>query len=71
MSIEIAAAAGDRFDDDGKPKAGYRDGRATVTPGPGETTPVEIVTDFKPDRLVVDPDVLVLQLKRNAAEERL
>jgi hypothetical protein len=71
MPVEIAAVAGDRFYDDGKPEEGYREGRATVTPGPGEAVPVEITTDFKPDRLVVDPDVRVLQLKRNAAEAKL
>jgi ABC-2 type transport system permease protein len=42
-----------------------------VDAGAGESVAVEIVTDFQPERLVVDPDVRQLQLERNGAEEKL
>ena len=47
--------------------------RATGTPGhrwnwaPAESADFEIVTTFDPERVLVDPDVLVLQLRREAA----
>jgi ABC-2 type transport system permease protein len=70
-AVEVAAVAGERFDDQGKPKDGYRQEKVTVIAGAGASVPIEIVTDFKPERLVVDPDVRQLQLERNAAEEAL
>lgn len=35
--------------------------------GAGEKRQVEIVGGFEPERVVVDPDVLVLQLRRRGA----
>ena len=67
MPVEIAAARGERFDDDGAPHPAYRESRVTVTPEPGELTQLEIPCDFQPDRFVVDPDALVLQLNRESA----
>ncbi len=67
MPVEVAAVHGDRFTDKGKPKAGYRDARITVTLGAGEAKTVAIACAFKPDKIVVDPDVQVLQLRRKAA----
>lgn len=67
MPVVIAAVKGERFDEDGKAKAGYRDARATVVLGPGEAKRVTLDCAFEPDRVVADPDVLVLQLRRKAA----
>jgi hypothetical protein len=46
---------------------GWQDARATVTLGPGEEREVRIACPFEPDKVVVDPDVQVLQLRRKAA----
>jgi ABC-type transport system involved in multi-copper enzyme maturation permease subunit len=55
MPVQVAAVAGSR------------DARATVTLGAGEQKTVSIDCPFDPQRIVVDPDVQVLQLRRKAA----
>ena len=71
MPVEVAAARGERFPaKGGKVAAGaraYADARTVVTLGPGEARVVTIRCHFKPERVVVDPDALVLQLKRKSA----
>lgn len=62
MPVTVAAARGERF---GK---GYQDARATVTLGAGESKTVTILCPFDPEKLVVDPDVQVLQIRRNGAQ---
>ena len=62
MTVEVAATAGERWSDEG-----YRDARTTVTLGAGESAEFEIRAAFDPERVLVDPDVLVLQLNRDAA----
>jgi ABC-2 type transport system permease protein len=72
MPVEVAAASqAERFTEDGRQAAGYRDARATLELGPGEEREVRIVCPFEPHRLVVDPDAKVLQLQRRAAAVRL
>ncbi|HEY4591605.1 MAG TPA: hypothetical protein VIJ61_04310, partial [Thermoanaerobaculia bacterium] len=71
MPVEVAAVRGDRFTQQGKPAPGYRDARRTVTLGKGEEATVEIPCAFQPDRVLVDPDVKVLQLRRKAAVVKL
>lgn len=71
MPVDLAAVRGERFDDKGKPKPGYRDARTRVVLGPGQVRKVEIVCGFQPERVVVDPDVQVLQLRRKAAAVKL
>jgi ABC-type transport system involved in multi-copper enzyme maturation permease subunit len=70
MPIEVAAVKGERFGEDGAASADYRDFRTHVVLGAGESQVVTLRSPFKPDRLVVDPDVLVLQLKRKFAVAR-
>jgi ABC-type transport system involved in multi-copper enzyme maturation permease subunit len=65
MPVEIAAAAGPRFEPE------YRDVRTVVVLGAGEERRVRIRCPFEPERIVVDPDVKVMQLERNAAAVRL
>jgi hypothetical protein len=85
MTVEIAAARGERFpDDDAAPKAkdgvaaaksapaeGYADARAAVTLRAGESAIVTIRCAFEPQRIVVDPDLRVLQLRREQATVKL
>jgi ABC-2 type transport system permease protein len=49
----------------------YREARSTVTLGAGESRTVTIHCDFAPEKLVVDPDVQVLQLRRKQAVANL
>jgi len=71
MAVEVAAVRGDRFTKQGKPDPAYRDARVTVLLGKGEERTVEIPCAFSPERVVVDPDVKVLQLRRKAAVAKL
>jgi hypothetical protein len=71
MPVTIAAAKGERFDDKGVAKADYRDARTALTLAAGESKDVTVHCDFDPDRVVVDPDVLVLQLRRKTAVAKL
>jgi hypothetical protein len=71
MPVEVAAVRGNRFTKPGKPDPAYRDARVTVLLGKGEERTVEIPCSFSPERVVVDPDVKVLQLRRKAAVVKL
>lgn len=79
MAVEIAATAGERWREPKKgsemvptgPNRDYRDARATVTLGAGESKDVTIRCGFDPERLVIDPDVRVLQLQRKQAVAKL
>ncbi|HSS77931.1 MAG TPA: M1 family aminopeptidase [Thermoanaerobaculia bacterium] len=71
MPVTVAAVRGDRFTAEGKPEAAYRDARVTVVLGGGEEKTVEIACAFQPQKVVVDPDVQVLQLRRKAAVTKL
>jgi hypothetical protein len=74
MAVDVAALRGVRFpdlmDDDSAEGAAeeYQEARTTVTLSAGESARLEIVSDFEPDKLVVDPDAMVLQLRREFAE---
>ncbi len=73
MQVQIGAISGERWsdeDDDGSRSVvadDYRDARAGVTLGAGESTEFVIRAAFDPERVMIDPDVLVLQLNRDAA----
>lgn len=71
MPVEVAATRGERISSDGKLKPDYQDQRITVTLGAKGSAPITILCPFEPDRLVVDPDLLVLQLRRKLAESPL
>jgi ABC-type transport system involved in multi-copper enzyme maturation permease subunit len=76
MPVEIAAAVGERFPDDtaaakGKKAVPYQAEVVTVTLGGKEKRTVSIRTPFKPDKVIVDPNVRVLQLRRESAEAKL
>jgi hypothetical protein len=74
MPVEVAAVSGERW----KSKAAdaketyevnpaYHDARGTVTLAGGESKTVSIHCPFAPEKVVVDPDIRVLQLQRKQA----
>jgi len=67
MPIEVAAARGKRFPHGHDKVEPYVDARVTITLAAGEEKAVTIPCSFEPERVVVDPDVLVLQLGRDKA----
>ena len=73
MRVQVGAVAGERWsdeDDDGSRSVvaeGYRDARTEVVLGAGEAAEFVIRAAFEPERVVIDPDVLVLQSRREAA----
>jgi len=67
MPVDVAATRGERFAKDGSAATDYREARATVTLGKGESRDVVITCPFEPERVVVDPDAKVLQLRRKNA----
>ena len=73
MWVEVGATAGERWSDEGEDRGrtmvaeGYRDARAVVELGAGQAAEFVIRAGFDPERVVIDPDVLVLQLNREAA----
>lgn len=70
--IEIAAVRGVRFpEDDDKEAAPYREARVTITLREGESQTVLLPCDFEPEKVLVDPDAVVLMLKRDQAVHEL
>ena len=73
MTVEVAATAGERWSDEGDDasrtvvRSDYRDAMVVVDLAAGESADFEITADFDPARVMVDPDALVLQLRREAA----
>jgi len=67
MPVEVAATSGERFAKNGSPSPDYRDSRTTITLGAGESREIVIECPFDPERIVVDPDAKVLQLRRQNA----
>jgi hypothetical protein len=49
----------------------WRESRTTITLGPGESQEVTVRCPFDPERVMVDPDALVLQLRRKLATVKL
>ncbi len=70
MPVDIAATSGQRFAPDGSTLPDYRATRTDVLLGAGDERRFEIVTDFEPREVVVDPDVKILQLRRQLAVHR-
>ena len=70
-AVEIAAESGERFPRKRTKENEWRESRAIVTLGAGETANVTIGCGFEPKNLVVDPDVHVLMLERNKAQVAL
>jgi hypothetical protein len=76
MPVDVAAVRGERFPSDSgkaaKKKAEpYAASLISLTLGAREKRTVTIRSAFKPERVVVDPNVRVLQLRRQSAEAKL
>jgi len=75
MPVEVAAVSGERWKRpvEGAPtgaaeqEPAYRDSRGTVVLAAGESKSLTLHCGFDPKRVVVDPDVRVLQLRRKQA----
>ena len=73
MRVQVAATTGVRWSDEGGDAgrsvvaAGYRDARTEVLPGAGESAGFLVRAAFEPERVVIDPDLLVLQRRRGDA----
>ena len=73
MRVQVGAVAGGRWSGEGDDASGsvvaegYRDARTEVELGAGQSAEFVIRAAFEPERVVIDPDVLVLQLNREAA----
>ena len=71
MRVEIAATRGERFPRGSGKHEPYQDARGVLTLAAGEEGTVAIRGAFEPQKLVVDPDVRVLQLERQKAAVEL
>ena len=76
MPVEVAAFRGQRFEQDDEEEAEVSDepfaeARTETTLAAGERVELTITSDFRPDRVLVDPDARVLQLNRDRALVRL
>ncbi|MBN1297857.1 ABC transporter permease [bacterium] len=73
VDVLVAACMGRKYPDADGGEAvpdeavSYRSRCVRVAPGPGDSVPFEIQCSFRPDRVEVDPDVMVLQLNRKFA----
>jgi hypothetical protein len=71
MPVDVAAIRSERIAKDGLPSPEYREARRTITLGAGETKSVVVMCSFAPEKVVVDPDAKVLQLRRKNAMAKL
>ena len=73
MPLEIAVVIGERFPDSTAKKkaAAYQSVIEPLTLGSKEKHAITIRSGFKPEKVVVDPNVRVLQLRRQSAEAKL
>lgn len=73
MPIDIAAVRGERFPDDTtKRSVAYSRSMTRLVLAPAKAGQVIVIeTDFEPERVVIDPDVRVLQLRRASAERKV
>jgi hypothetical protein len=74
MPVQVAVTAGERFPDDtakARKRTPYASHETTITLGAKESQTVTIRSAFKPEKVVVDPDVRVLQLRRQSAEAKV
>jgi ABC-2 type transport system permease protein len=77
MRLEIGAVRGERFPDDTsrspsrKAPPPYAQAISVVTLAAREQSTVRIRSTFEPEKVVIDPDVRVLQLRRKLAERKV
>ncbi len=66
MPVDIAAITGNKF----KEPDAYKESRTNLEIKAGSEQEILLLCDFEPQSLVIDPDVQVFQLQRNAATFR-
>ncbi len=75
MPIEVAVVTGERFPKDttkgAKKTTPYQAVTDSLTLGSGQKNTISIRSSFKPERVIIDPNVRVLQLRRQSAEAKL
>ncbi|MEP7381531.1 MAG: M1 family aminopeptidase [Gemmatimonadota bacterium] len=73
MPVDIGVVTGERFPDDStrKAKSPYAQALTRITISGGDTMTVTIRSPFEPEKVVIDPDVRVLQLRRKLAERKV
>jgi len=73
MPVDIAVTRGERYANDTTPapSPGYRQAITRVTIGGNDSLVVTLRSPFEPEKVVVDPDVRVLMLRRKLAERKV
>jgi ABC-2 type transport system permease protein len=73
MPVDIGVVRGERFPEDTTraPKVEYAQALTRLTLAAGDSATVTIRSPFKPEKVVVDPDVKVLMLRRALAEGKV
>jgi ABC-type transport system involved in multi-copper enzyme maturation permease subunit len=73
MPVDVAVVRGEHFPEDSAQGARtpYQSSRTRVVVAAGQTVVVKVPSRFEPEKVVVDPDVRVLQLRRPSAEARV
>jgi hypothetical protein len=71
MPVAIAAVRGERFADPKDKQEPWQDARTVVTLGPKQSREIVIRCAFEPERVLADPDALVLQLERAKATAKV
>ena len=73
MPVDIGVVTGERFPEDTTraAKGPYAQALTRITLGGGDSVTVKIRSTFAPEKVVVDPDVHVLQLRRKLAERKV
>lgn len=70
MPVDIAVTRGERYANDttGTPSPRYQQAITRVTVGGMDSLEVTLRSPFEPEKVVVDPDVRLLMLRRKLAE---
>lgn len=73
MPIDVGVVRGERFPEDTTkaPKVAYAQSLTRLTLAGGDSAAVTIRSPFEPEKVVVDPDVRVLMLRRALAEAKV
>ena len=73
MPIDVGVVRGERFPEDSSraSKTPYAQALSRVVLGAGESATVTVRSSFEPEKVVVDPDILTLQLRRQLAERKI
>ena len=70
MPLEICASLNERFKEN-ESNGDYQDSRTEVTLAADESADFEIRCSFEPEKVLVDPDLKVLQLKRKTGSSQV